>query len=259
MRMRAVAIALLWMGAMSAIAIADTPAIEPQADDALKRMSACITQGKAFACEVHAITEQIIDGGQLVDLARNQKVLVRRPDRATATVTGDQETFQFFYDGAHVTLFNPTGNAYATVDAPATLGKTMDMLATKYGIAAPLADLVFDDPYKVLTENVTSMRYIGQGYVLDKLCHHIACTQTAVDWQMWIDTRDKPLPRKMAITYKLLPGQPRYTAYFIKWDLSPKVSETAFVFKSPDGAKAVPMFSPTTQPVSRTPTGALGN
>src|SRR5438270_12799033 len=99
MRMRAFTIAILWLGGLSAIAAADTPAIEPRADDALKRMSACLTQGKAFACEVHAIAEQFIDGGQLIDLARNQKVLVRRPDRAMATIVGDREQFQFFYDG----------------------------------------------------------------------------------------------------------------------------------------------------------------
>ncbi len=218
-------------------------------------MSATLAGTKASACVVHAVMEQPGDGGQMIEFARNQEALVRKPDRAFAKIIGDQDNFQLFYDGKNVTLFNPAKNVYATVDAPATIDQTMELLATKYGISAPLADLAGDDPYKVLTEHLISARYVGEGYVVDTLCHHLACTQDAADWQIWIDSGRLPLPRKICITYKKLPGQPRYTAYFVRWDLAPAAPDPNFVFMAPPTAKAVPLLDPA-HPVTHADAGA---
>lgn len=232
------------------IARCDPPRIDDKANDALKQMSACLTGAQAFSFDVHAISQQFTVDGHRIDFARNQSVLVRRPDHVTANVVGDQENFQFFYDGSHCTLFNLAHNAYATIDAPPTIDATLDMLSAKYGMAIPLADLLFSDPYKVLTEHLETARYIGAGYVFKTLCHHVACSQKNVDWQIWIDTGDKPLPCKITITYKLLPGQPSYTAFLSNWNLSPDAADSHFIFTAPTDAKQVPWTNPTTQPAS---------
>jgi hypothetical protein len=132
---------------------------------------------------------------------------------------------------------------------PASIDDTLDTLAGKYGMALPLADLVFADPYKGLTENVRSSQYLGTGYVFDTKCHHLAFRQAAIDWQIWVEEGSKPLPRKIVITFKESPGHPQYTAFLSNWNLDAKIADGSFSFTPPAGAKQVD-FAPTTQPAA---------
>jgi hypothetical protein len=141
--------------------------------------------------------------------------------------------------------------------APPTVEAMLDMLALKYGIVLPLADLAFPDPYKVLIENVRRGEYIGMGYVFDTKCHHLAFRQSAVDWQIWIEDGQRALPRKVVITFKDQPAHPQYTAFLSDWKLSAQADDAAaaagaadaFTLKPPAGAKKVD-FTPATQPTA---------
>jgi len=124
------------------------------------------------------------------------------------------------------------------------------MLARKYGLVMPLADLAFPDPYTELTENVRSGQYIGMGYVFDTKCHHLAFKQDTVDWQIWVEDTEQALPRKMVITFKTEPTQPQYTAFLSDWNLSPETSDAMFTFTPPPDAKKIEFA--TTQPSSGT-------
>jgi hypothetical protein len=57
---------------------------------------------------------------------------------------------------------------------------------------------------------------------------------------MWIAEGDKPLLRRIALTYREAEGQPRFWADFSDWDLAPKFPESAFSFEPPSGARALP-------------------
>ena len=50
---------------------------------------------------------------------------------------------------------------------------------------------------------------------------------------------DKPLPRKMLITYKTIEGKPWYTALMNRWDTEPAFAEGFFTFKAPEDAERV--------------------
>ena len=39
----------------------------------------------------------------------------------------------------------------------------------------------------------------GQDFIDDDLCDHYAFRQGKIDWQIWITTGSKPLPRKVVI------------------------------------------------------------
>jgi hypothetical protein len=191
-----------------------------------------------------------------VQYAKNQKIWLRRPDKLAADVTGDLEELRFRYDGKQASIYNPRTKSWGAVDAPAAVPETLDMLAQKYGVIMPLEDLTFPDPYATLTENVRSGQYIGEGFVFDTKCDHLAFRQGTVDWQMWIDQGDKPLPRKVVITFKDQPGFPEYTAFLSDWNLSPKVDDQTFATAAPAGAKKVEFAAP---PTSAAPgTGGTG-
>lgn len=223
--------------------------IDAKADKVLKDMGAALASAKQISFDSHAIADQYTPDGQKVQYAKNQKVLLRRPDRLAVDVSGDVEDLQFRYDGKRVSLYNPKTNSWGAADVPASIDETLDTLAGKYGMALPLADLVFADPYKTLAENVRSGQYLGVGYVFETKCHHLAFRQAAIDWQIWVEEGNKPVPRKIVITFKESPGHPQYTAFLSNWNLGAEAAEKAFAFTPPAGAKQVE-FAPTTQPAA---------
>jgi hypothetical protein len=232
---------------------APAAAVDPKADAALKRMGALLTGAKAFTFKSHSTVDQSLDNGQAVQVARNQHVMVRRPDHLAAVVEADLEDLNYWYDGKRVTVLNRRVNAYSTIDAPPTIDATFDMLAEKYGLVVPLSDLLFDDPYKALVNGARSGVYIGTGYVFDTKCDHLAFRQAGVDWQIWIEQGEKPVPRKVVITYKELPARPQYTSYLSDWNLNPELKDEQFAAKIPQGAKKVEFGA---APAPAAPTGA---
>ena len=76
----------------------------------------------------------------------------------------------------------------------------------------PLADFLYADPYAVLMEGVTYGRYLGIHQAAGVACHHLAFSQDTIEWQIWIDAGEKPLPRKLVISYVQEPGEPQYSA-----------------------------------------------
>ena len=51
---------------------------------------------------------------------------------------------------------------------------------------------------------------------------HYAFRQGDVDWQIWIERGERPLPRKLVITTREEVGQPQYSAE-LTWNLNPQV------------------------------------
>ncbi len=60
-----------------------------------------------------------------------------------------------------------------------------------------------------------------------------------VQLQLWIDARDEPLPRKVVMTHKQLPGSPQWMAYLTDWNFSPQLADNLFVFTPPQGAEKI--------------------
>jgi hypothetical protein len=217
---------------------ADKPRIEPKADDILKKACACLADLKQFRVKVEEIFDEMSDSGQKIQLSNRREVLVRRPNCLFARSEGDTTHRLFYYDGKMITLFDPTAKVYATNEAPETLDAMFDFLHEKLGFSLPSAELLFSDPYKVLTEQVQEGTYVGLHHVGEKKCHHLAFQQRQIDWQLWVDAGDKTLPLKFVLTYRRMPGEPQFTSVF-EWDISGKLPEDAFAFKPPSDAKKI--------------------
>jgi hypothetical protein len=214
------------------------PKIEPKTDEILKKMCACLAEQKHLGIHVEETFDEMSTSGQKIQFTNRRKVLVSRPDRLMADSDGDTTRRLFYYDGKTITLFDPVAKLYATHEAPATLDAMFDFLHEKLGFTIPTTDLLFSDPYKALTEQVEEGEYIGLHWVGEKKCHHLAFRQRSVDWQLWVDAGEKPLPLKFLITYRRQPGEPQFATVFT-WDLSVKPADDAFTFKAPADAKKI--------------------
>jgi hypothetical protein len=214
-------------------------AVEARADQELKKMSEFLAKLPRFALEAEESFDEIPDGQPKMELTNLRRMAVERPNHAAADATGDTLNRAAWYDGKTVTILDKEHNVYATIEAPATIDATLDKLEDEYGVSLPLIDILYADPYAVLTEAVTYGRYLGIHQAAGVPCHHLVFSQSTIEWQIWIDAGEKPLPRKLLITYVHEPGEPQYSATIKRWSLDPKFPEELFTFEAPEGAQKV--------------------
>ena len=78
----------------------------------------------------------------------------------------------------------------------------------------------------------------GQDFVGKDVCDHYAFRQGKIDWQIWITTGEKRLPRKVVITSRVDEARPQSIS-LITWNLKPTFEDSVFKFVPPAGAKQI--------------------
>jgi hypothetical protein len=228
----------LALTALATSAQAQTPAIDPGALKALDAMSTYLRGLKTFQVHAATATDEVDDDGQLITNSASTMYVVAMPNRLAANVSSDRNERSYFYDGKSFTLLARRVGYYATVPAPATLRELDDLLLDTYGIELPLADLFRWGSVRFNESGITSARDIGPGEAGGVTCQRYLFRQQGVDWQIWIQKGDHPLPRRMVITTTSDPARPRYAAAYT-WNLAPSFNDAAFTFVPPAGASKI--------------------
>ncbi len=232
-------VSALLVVATSLLAATSAYAVEAEADRILKAMGEYLKSAHEFSFRAEISYDAMLSTGEKVQYGGTSDVSVRRPDRLFVDADGDEYRRQVYYDGSTMTLFNLRKNLYAVADVPAELDDALDLAFEKFGLVVPVADFIYADPYAVLVESAEYGSVIGVHGCGENRCHHLLFTQEIMDWQIWIETGPRPVPRKLVITYKEEPGSPQYEARFSRWDFQPRLSEHAFTFHPPDGASEI--------------------
>jgi hypothetical protein len=129
-------------------------------------------------------------------------------------------------------------NYYATVPAPPTIAKLTDDLSDKYGIELPLVDLFQWGTNDTDIKKITAAVDIGPSAVDGVTCEQYAFRQKGVDWQIWIQLGEFPLPRKLVIRTLTDDAKPQHSE-ILGWNLAPSFSDNAFTFDPPAGARRI--------------------
>lgn len=223
--------------AVAAPAPAAAPALDPAAAAALDRMGAYLRTLKNFDVHVESTSDTILNNGQRIQLDRMVDYAVQTPNRLTARLEGPQGVVNANYDGAAFTVAGEDGY-YAQAPLTGSISNLLSKAYTAYGIDFPLQDLFRWGDASSVTDKPTEGFRIGTSRVGGVVTEHYAFRQPGVDFQIWIEQGDKPLPRKMVITSLTDAAQPQYTA-LIRWDLSPRRTDGQFTFKPAPGAKQI--------------------
>jgi hypothetical protein len=206
------------------------PDITPETAASIQAMCEVLKSRPAFSFAAELSGEHVYPNGQNIQLTRYIEVTVKRPDKIYSRVTGDERDRIFVYDGKTVTVADLDRGVYAVVDAPATIDATIAMLSTKYGIDAPLSDLLTADPCADMLEQVRTGDYVGSHLAAGKMCDHLAFSQKDSDWQLWVERGKVSLPRKLVINDKNIMGWPQFSATFTDWNLNPRLPAGFFTF-----------------------------
>ncbi len=219
-----------------------TPAVDPKVAELLRKMGDLIKNSKEYSFHAEILYDDTLPSGQKLQFAAAQDVSVKRPDEVFAQYMSDVEGREFWYDGKSFTLLDKTKNLYSTAKAAPTIDGTLEEIMSTYGYTPALSDFLYSDPYKTLMKNVLSGFYVGPGDVNGTDCYHLAFVEKYIDWQIWIETGDKPLVRKVIITYKTVPESPQYMAVFSDWKFDISLPDKLFVPEIPAGAKEIDMM-----------------
>ena len=92
--------------------------IDPEAMEAMKRMSAYLAAHTSFELKTTGAFDLVLDDGQRLQFGDNATFKVRRPDRFVIERVGDYKDRRFTYDGKQLTVSSPRTSYYAQVDAP---------------------------------------------------------------------------------------------------------------------------------------------
>jgi hypothetical protein len=222
----------------SAARAADTPALDPTALAALQKMGVYLRSLKAFQVDAVTTDEDVLDDGQKVQFSGTTSILARTPNKLRAEVVSDRQQRRYLYDGTHFTLFAERIGYYATIPAPPTILALADKLNADYDFSVPLEDLFFWGTNGWDSQAIKDITDIGPGEVAGTTCEHYVLRQDDVDWQIWVQKGEYPLPRKIVITTRTDEARPQHTA-ILTWNLAPSFNEAAFAFKPPAGAQRV--------------------
>lgn len=216
------------------------PAIEPEAIAALAEMGAFLREQQSFTVRTTTETDYVLDSGQKVRLSAHGELRVRRPDHLRADLVSDRKQRQVFYDGRTFTIHSPRVGYYATVAAPATILELADLLQGTYGLELPLVDLFRwgSDELEIELEDITSATHVGSTRLDGVQTDHYAFRQPGLDWQIWIQRGDRPLPRKLVLTTTDDPARPEH-AIEMTWNLGARHEDAVFAFAPPSGSARI--------------------
>ncbi len=212
--------------------------IEPAAMQALNHMGAYLRTLKDFQVTAEITSEDVLEDGQKVQYGSTTTVLAQAPSKLRVSIEGEQKSRLFFYDGKSFTLFARRVGYYATVPAPDTIGKLIEALREKYDVEIPLVDLFLWGSEKASSNEITAAGDFGFGAVDGVTCEHYAFRQPGLDWQVWIQLGDHPLPRKLVLTTTTDEARPQHISE-LTWNLAPSYNDEAFVFDPPQDAHKI--------------------
>lgn len=219
--------------------LAQSSAVDPEALKALRNATDYLAKLKQFRVETDTAIEVVLATGQKLQYGHRVALTLQRPNKLRAERVGELIGQEFYYDGKSLSMNLPQQKYYATEPAPPAIEPMLDFARDTLNVIAPAADLVYSNAFERLTEGLTSAFIVGKAVVGGVPCIHMAFRNAEVDWQIWIQSGDKPLPRKFVVTSKKMPQSPQFVVTLSKWDAAPKVTDSMFRFVPPKGSQKI--------------------
>ena len=211
--------------------------VDPDADKILQSMSSYLGGLSAFSVNADIDLEIVAKNGQKLQLSSFSTIIIERPTKFHIQRKGMIADAEFIFDGKTLTLHGKNINVYSQTEVAGTIDDAIRAYEFETGIPAPGADLLFSDPYAILSSGVENAIYVGIAYVNGVECHHLAFREAKVDWQLWVRAGDTPMPMKYVITSKWHTAAPQYEVRLRDWNTKPRIKTGQFTFSVPENAR----------------------
>jgi hypothetical protein len=201
-------------------------------------MGETLRAGEQFSFQANTILIYSVANGEPLHIFHTLKVIVHRPNRMLAEITGDDGSAKLFFDGKSATLYSAAEKKYVSIPIPeGTIEGMLKEAVGRIGVDFPLADFLSDAPNKAFLTGVTAGRVVNT-VTIDGAPHdHLFFSQPpGIELELWLSKDQKALPRRLIVTYRSLPGEPNFIAAFANWDLNAHPSDADFTFQPPADA-----------------------
>lgn len=212
------------------------PKIAPQAEQLLQRTCDMLTDANAFTFHAEVMFDQVLRSAVKLQFSGALEYAVQRPNELAVEYQSDLGGKRFWYDGKTVTLYDPPHKVYSSIAAPGTINEMMDQVMEAHHLSLPLGDMALSNACGKIGPQITFGTWVGVNDVLGVPCDHLAFASDTVDFQLWVQHRGKPLPRKVVINYRALPGAPEYIALISDWQFPAGIPQSRFRASLPKGA-----------------------
>ena len=224
---------------------APASAEDPAARALLLGMAEFMARTPAMRLSMRSSYDAIQADGQRIEFGERRQILMERPDKLRVDIErsdGDRGTVVF--DGRWITAFNATENVYARVEKAGTVDQALVYMVRDLQATLPLARMFTTEFPAALARRARSVALVEECSLFDVPTNHLAVRSEDVDLQLWIAKGPQPLPRRVVITYRNVPGQPQFRADLYDWKLAPTVDAAAFTFVPPAGAEQIMYLAP---------------
>lgn len=226
------------------------PAVSDEAVTAVSQM------GKTLLARDLSITARTIrvyldESGQPLHIFHKMKIVVRRPNQIAIESTGDDGNHKLFYDGKSASVFFPETKEYAVIAASGDIPSALNEVVDKIDVDFPLNGFFTNSPDEALLSDAIAAWQVGTANIDGVECRHLFFHQkSGIDLELWVEKNNAATPHRLIVTYRLLPGQPRFIAEFMSWNTQAHPSKSEFAFRPPADAKKIkltPAVAPATK------------
>ena len=215
------------------------PQISKTASDALQAMGKTLAAG-TFSFRDRTIREYMDANGQPLHIFHTATVVVRRPDRLLVDLTGDDGTTKIAYDGKTLTLYGVEVKKYVIIPVPDNIEGMLTVAVSRLGVDFPLADFLTDAPDKAFLAGIASGFEVNTVSVDGTECRHFLFTQPpGIELELWLEKNERAVPRRLIVTYRSLPGEPRFIAEMSDWNFNVHPADAGFAVHVPAGVTKI--------------------
>ncbi len=213
---------------------------EDPARDLLKAMADYISKQQNLSVKYDSDIEVVTPDLEKIQFSASGDVELSRPDKFRATRTGGYADLEIVSDGSTVVVHDLDEKQFAELKSEGGgFDEMVDRLRAGNLIEIPGADLLLSNAFEELSAGVIEGRVIGSGVVDGTLCDHLAFRNDETDWQIWIESGERPLPRKYVITSKTVASAPQYTLRLHDWKTGEAARAEDFKFSPSSDTRRV--------------------
>lgn len=193
-----------------------------------------------YAFQAVIIDNITAEDGTVNKSRHDATVKIDRPGKLRVDVKGDMRNRSNYLNNGVYTMMDHEFGYYGQIKIPETIDGGLDYIFEKYGIRAPLAQLIYSNTHKRV--KFIKSKNFGMKVVDGTECHYIAFSNDVRDVHVWITTGDKPLVRSYSIIDKTGEFEHRIDTS-LYWNVDAKISDSDFIFKASKGAEKISVQS----------------
>lgn len=249
------AVILLGLSTSLTVAQQEGEKIDPKADEIIHESFNYMRDLKSFRLGI-SIDVNFTIQGMNQQMNSQYSLALQRPNKFALVLKSGMMGATVVSDGEKLYTSMPMmENKYTVVDAPKTLGEITEDTGDGMMESIFLGKAFFaDDPYDKIMADINTLKYLGTEELEGVACHVLGFTQDEMDWKLWLQKGDQPLPRKvvpeMSKMYEQMPGaedmemdmEMEMEILFDSWAVNVDIPDEQFTFVPPEGAELVESF-----------------